>query len=179
MGHLRHVPDHVDGVCFRVFAHAGLLARALCRRAGRQLIFALTPGCIPGIKFPHRSLLTLGCVATAILPVALADLIAALVVIRIMVQFLMQMFGLFLLRVATAGVSAAVPHVSLSGSRAAGRAGFRLYSLARPDFMKEIRFALVIAFVGIVHLLVAFLAAQGMAIFRAACSQIPAGAAVQ
>src|ERR1700704_6691408 len=52
----------------------------------------------PKGQFPHRSLLTLGIVTTFFCMLRLQDLIAALVVIRIMVQFLMQVFGLLLLR---------------------------------------------------------------------------------
>src|SRR6478735_4878280 len=52
----------------------------------------------PKNQFPHRSLLTLGIVTAAFCTLRLQDVIAALVVIRIMVQFLMQVFGLFLLR---------------------------------------------------------------------------------
>src|SRR6185369_10780160 len=49
-------------------------------------------------QFPHYSLLTLGLVALVGCLFSLAQVIAALVVIRIMVQFLMQIAGLLLLR---------------------------------------------------------------------------------
>ena len=52
----------------------------------------------PKNQFPYRSLLTLGIVATFFCMLRLQDVIAALVVIRIMVQFLMQVIGLLLLR---------------------------------------------------------------------------------
>src|SRR5690242_2970989 len=52
----------------------------------------------PKNQFPHRSLLTLNVVATVFCMLRLQHVIAALVVIRIMVQFLMQVIELLLLQ---------------------------------------------------------------------------------
>ena len=52
----------------------------------------------PRHKFPHVSLLVMGSVAAAFCVLQLADVIAALVVIRILLQFLLQQVGLLILR---------------------------------------------------------------------------------
>ena len=52
----------------------------------------------PQKKFPNVSLIALGLVAVCFCLFRLADVIAALVVIRIIIQFLVQAFGLLLLR---------------------------------------------------------------------------------
>src|SRR5213595_3821512 len=53
----------------------------------------------PRGRFPYVSLLALGMVAAAACFLRLQDIIAALVVIRIMVQFLLQTIGVMVLRV--------------------------------------------------------------------------------
>src|SRR5256714_14876218 len=53
----------------------------------------------PEGRFPYVSLLALGIVAAAFCFLRLADVIAALVVIRIMIQFLVQAIGVIVLRV--------------------------------------------------------------------------------
>ena len=56
-------------------------------------------GASAGTRFPYVSLLALGCVAVLFCFLSLADVIAALVVIRIMLQFLVQAIGLIVLRI--------------------------------------------------------------------------------
>ena len=41
VGNVWRLPDHVDGIRFRIFAHAGLFARAVCGGAGRKLLSRL------------------------------------------------------------------------------------------------------------------------------------------
>src|SRR5207237_3586000 len=53
----------------------------------------------PKYRFPHVSLLALGLVAAAFCFLRLADVIAALVVIRIMLQFLIQAIGVIVLSI--------------------------------------------------------------------------------
>ena len=60
--------------------------------------FAIFGKLHPKHRFPHVSLLVLGAVATAFCVLQLADVIAALVVIRLILQFLLQEVGLLILR---------------------------------------------------------------------------------
>ena len=100
-------------------------------------------------QFPHISLLTLGCVATVFCLFRLADLIAALVVIRIMVQFLMQILGLLLLRARRPDAPRPFRMYFYPVPALLAMAGFLYILLMRPGFMKEIRYALVIIVVGL------------------------------
>jgi amino acid transporter len=104
----------------------------------------------PRHKFPYVSLLALGVVATIFCLFRLEDVIHALVVIRIMVQFLLQILGLLLLRARRPDFPRPfrmwlypVPALLAAG-------GFLYVMFMRPEFMKEIRYGLVIIVVGIV-----------------------------
>ena len=70
--------------------------------------------------FPTVSLLALGGVAMLFCFLRLADVIAALVVIRIMLQFLVQAVGVIVLRRRRPGHAATLPHVALSAAGAVG-----------------------------------------------------------
>ena len=76
----------------------------------------------PQHRFPYVSLLALGGVAVLFCFFSLADVIAALVVIRITLQFLVQAIGRDRVAHPAAGFAAAVSHVAVS---AAGFAGVR------------------------------------------------------
>ena len=103
----------------------------------------------PKHQFPHRSLLTLGLVTTAFCMLRLQDLIAALVVIRIMVQFLMQVFGLFLLRSRHPEFPRPFRMYLYPVPALLAALGFVYILYARPN-LKEIRFGAAIACVGII-----------------------------
>jgi len=60
--------------------------------------FAVFSKIHPKHKFPHVALVVLGVVALAFCFLSLADVIAALVVIRILLQFLLQAIGAIILR---------------------------------------------------------------------------------
>ena len=75
----------------------------------------------PERRFPTVSLLALGGVAMLFCFLRLADVIAALVVIRILLQFIVQAVGVMVLRSAPSGYAAAVSHVALSASGACWR----------------------------------------------------------
>jgi amino acid transporter len=77
----------------------------------------------------------------------LQDLIAALVVIRIMVQFLMQVFGLLLLRARRPDFPRPFRMYLYPIPALLAATGFIYILYARPS-LKEIRFGLVIALVG-------------------------------
>ena len=103
----------------------------------------------PKHQFPHRSLLTLGLVTTAFCMLRLQDLIAALVVIRIMVQFLMQVFGLLLLRSRHPEFPRPFRMYLYPIPALLAALGFVYILYARPN-LKEIRFGAAIACVGII-----------------------------
>jgi len=104
----------------------------------------------PRHKSPYVSLLTLGGVATLFCVLKLADLIAALVVIRIMVQFLSQIVGLFLLRARNPEFPRPFRMWLYPIPAVMAGIGFLYVLFMRPGFIREIRFALVIIALGIV-----------------------------
>jgi amino acid transporter len=79
----------------------------------------------------------------------LQDVIAALVVIRIMVQFLMQVFGLLLLRARRPDFPRPFRMYLYPIPALLAALGFIYILSARPT-LKEIRFGAVIAFVGLI-----------------------------
>jgi amino acid transporter len=103
----------------------------------------------PKNQFPHRSLLTLGIVATLFCMLRLQDVIAALVVIRIMVQFLMQVIGLLLLRARRPDFARPFRMYFYPIPAVLAALGFIYILYARPN-LKEIKFGIGIAFVGII-----------------------------
>ena len=81
----------------------------------------------PVHKFPYVSLLALAGVAALFCFLRLADLIAALVVIRILLQFLVQSIGVIVLTDSTAGYAASVPDVAVSLAGSGGGREFHVY----------------------------------------------------
>ncbi|HYX53025.1 MAG TPA: APC family permease, partial [Candidatus Limnocylindrales bacterium] len=103
----------------------------------------------PKHRIPHVSLLTLGGVATLFCILRLADLIAALVVIRIMVQFLSQILGLLLLRKQRPEFPRPFRMWLYPIPALLAAAGFLFVLFMRPGFLREIRFASVIIVLGL------------------------------
>ena len=104
----------------------------------------------PVYQFPYVSLLALAGVAALFCFLRLADLIAALVVIRIILQFLVQAIGLIVLRIRRPDMPRPfrmwlypVPALVAAGS-------FVFILVSRTGFLREIRYAAVILVVGIV-----------------------------
>jgi amino acid transporter len=104
----------------------------------------------PVHQFPYVSLLALAGVAALFCFLRLADLIAALVVIRIIMQFLLQSIGVIVLRIRRPEMDRPfrmwlypVPALVAAGS-------FVFILVSRRDFLREIRYAAVILVVGIV-----------------------------
>jgi amino acid transporter len=115
----------------------------------------------PENRFPHVSLVTLGSVATVFCLFRLQDVIAALVVIRITVQFLMQILGLILLRLRRPEVPRPFRMYLYPAPALLAAGGFLYVLFMRPDFAKEIRYALAIIVVGVaIYLLRSFGRAQ-------------------
>ena len=104
----------------------------------------------PVYQFPYVSLLALAGVAALFCFLRLADLIAALVVIRIILQFLVQSIGVIVLRVRRPDMPRPfrmwlypVPALIASGS-------FVFILISRTGFLREIRYAAVILVAGII-----------------------------
>jgi amino acid transporter len=104
----------------------------------------------PVYQFPYVSLLALAGVAALFCFLRLADLIAALVVIRIILQFLVQSIGVIVLRLRRPEMARPfrmwlypVPALVAAGS-------FVFILVSRTGFLREIRYAAVILVVGIV-----------------------------
>ena len=103
----------------------------------------------PTHNFPYVSLVALGSVAAVFCFFRLADVIAALVVIRIMLQFLVQEVGVIVLRFRRPDLPRPFrmwlyPLPALMASL-----GFLFVLVKRPNPLKEIRYAAVILIVGL------------------------------
>jgi amino acid transporter len=102
----------------------------------------------PVYQFPYVSLLALAGVAALFCFLRLADLIAALVVIRIILQFLVQSIGVIVLRIRRPDLPRPfrmwlypLPALVATGS-------FVFILVSRAGFLREIRYAAVILVVG-------------------------------
>ena len=100
-------------------------------------------------QFPHISLLALGGAAIVFCFFSLADVISALVVIRILLQFIVQAVGLIVLRIRRPEMPRPfrmwlypVPALLAIG-------GFLLILIMRKNFLREVVFTLVILITGL------------------------------
>lgn len=101
-------------------------------------------------RIPHISLLALGGVAMAFCFLRLADIIAALVVIRIMIQFLVQAVGVILLRRNRPEMERPFKMWLFPLPALLAIGGLLFVLISRRNFMKEVRYALVIIAVGLI-----------------------------
>ena len=108
----------------------------------------------PKYRFPHVSLLALGLVAAAFCFLRLADVIAALVVIRIMLQFLIQAIGVIVLRIRRPDIPRPFRMWLYPLPALLASLGFLFVLIKRPNPLKEIRYAAVILIVGLVIYLI-------------------------
>jgi len=104
----------------------------------------------PRHRLPYVSLLALGCMAVPFCFLSLADVIAALVVIRILLQFLVQAIGAIVLRIRRPDLPRPFRMWLYPLPALAACAGFLFILTARKNFLKEIRYAAVILAVGLV-----------------------------
>src|SRR6266851_1740376 len=104
----------------------------------------------PVHRFPHVSLLALGLVAAAFCFLRLKDAIAALVVIRIVVQFLVQAVGVIVLRVTRPEVPRPFRMWLYPVPALVAIAGFLFILFNRENWQKEVRYAVVILLAGLV-----------------------------
>ncbi len=102
----------------------------------------------PRHRFPHVSLLALGGVAAAFCFLRLADVIAALVVIRIMIQFLFQTVGVMILRKRRPDLPRPFRMWFYPLPPLLATFGFLYVLYMRPNALKEIRYAAVIVTLG-------------------------------
>ena len=104
----------------------------------------------PVHRFPHVSLLALGVVAAAFCLLRLKDAIAALVVIRIVVQFLVQAVGLIVLRTRQPEMARPFRMWVYPLPALLAIAGFLFILFNREHWQKEIRYAMLILLAGLV-----------------------------
>jgi APA family basic amino acid/polyamine antiporter len=103
----------------------------------------------PVYRFPHVSLLALGVVAAAFCFLRLKDAIAALVVIRLILQFLVQAIGLMVLRVRRPELPRPFRMWLYPLPALVAIAGFLFILFNRQNWQKEIRYAVVILTTGL------------------------------
>jgi basic amino acid/polyamine antiporter, APA family len=103
----------------------------------------------PRGHFPHVSLLSLGAMAAAFCFLRLVDIIAALVVIRIVIQFLVQAVGVMILRVRRPEMERPFRMWFYPLPALLAMGGFIFILLSRQNFMREVRYAVVILATGI------------------------------
>jgi amino acid transporter len=108
----------------------------------------------PRHHFPYVSLLTMGGIAMLFCFLRLADVIAALVVIRILVQFLAQIVGLLVLRSRRPDMPRPFRMWLYPLPALLAISGFLFVLFSRKDFEREVKYAAVLIAVGLVVYLV-------------------------
>jgi APA family basic amino acid/polyamine antiporter len=103
----------------------------------------------PVHKFPYVSLLALTGVAALFCFLRLADLIASLVVIRIILQYLVQAVGLIVLRIQRPDLPRPFRMWLYPLPALVASAGFIYMLVSRKDALREIRYGVIILVVGI------------------------------
>jgi amino acid transporter len=103
----------------------------------------------PQHRFPTVSLLALGGIATLFCLLRLSDVIAALVVIRILLQFIVQAVGLMVLRKRQPDMPRPFRMWLYPLPALLAIAGFLFILVARKNFLREIRYAVVILVLGL------------------------------
>ncbi len=104
----------------------------------------------PTYHFPHVSLLALGGAGVLFCFFPLADVISALVVIRILLQFLLQAVGLIVLRIRRPEMPRPFRMWLYPLPAILAIVGFTYIVVKRHDSLKEIRYAAVILIVGLI-----------------------------
>ena len=102
----------------------------------------------PRHRFPYVSLVSLGLVAAIFCFFRLVDVIAALVVIRIMLQFLVQAIGVIVLRVRRPDLPRPFRMWLYPIPALIASLGFSYILFVRVNALKEIRYAIVILILG-------------------------------
>ncbi len=102
----------------------------------------------PVHKFPYVSLLALAGVAALFCFLRLADLIASLIVIRIVLQFLVQSIGVIVLRIRRPDMPRPFRMWLYPLPALIAAASFVFILISRRNFLREVRYAAVILVVG-------------------------------
>ncbi len=108
----------------------------------------------PEHRFPTVSLLSLGAVAMLFCFLRLADVIAALVVIRILLQFIVQAVGVMVLRVRRPDLPRPFRMWLYPLPALLAIAGFTFILVERKNFLREIRYAVVLLVMGVLIYLI-------------------------
>ena len=108
----------------------------------------------PRRRFPTVSLLALGGVAMLFCFLRLADVIAALVVIRLLLQFIVQAVGVMVLRQRRPEMPRPFRMWLYPIPALLAVAGFTYILFARKNFLREIRYAVAILIAGLVIYLI-------------------------
>jgi amino acid transporter len=108
----------------------------------------------PRHLFPNVSLLALGAVAALFCLLRLADAIAALVVIRIVIQFLLQAVGVMVLRTRRPEMPRPFRMWLYPAPALLASVGFLFIALSRTNFLREIRYAAAILVLGTILYLI-------------------------
>jgi len=103
----------------------------------------------PVYRFPHVSLLALGVAAAAFCFLRLQDAIAALVVIRLILQFLVQAIGSIVLRIRRPDLPRPFRMWLYPLPALLASAGFLFILFNRAHWQKEVRYAVVILITGL------------------------------
>lgn len=104
----------------------------------------------PKHHFPYVSLLIMGGIAALFCFLKLADVVAALVVIRITIQFLAQIIGLLILRQTRPDIPRPFKMWLYPIPALIAVIGFLYVLFMRPNFQKEIRYAVVLIVIGLI-----------------------------
>src|ERR1700723_581158 len=104
----------------------------------------------PVYRFPHISLLALGVVAAAFCFLRLKDAVAALVVIRLILEFLVQAVGSIVLRIRQPELPRPFRMWLYPLPALLATAGFLFILFNRVNWQKEVRYAIVILLAGLV-----------------------------
>ncbi|HEX8073001.1 MAG TPA: amino acid permease [Pyrinomonadaceae bacterium] len=104
----------------------------------------------PRHRFPYVSLLTMGGIAALFCFLRLADVIAALVVIRILVQFLAQIVGVMVLRTRRPDLPRPFRMWLYPVPALVALGGFLYVLISRKNFLKEVRYAAVLITAGLI-----------------------------
>lgn len=108
----------------------------------------------PKHHFPYVALLTLGFIAALFCFLRLADVIAALVVIRIIIQFIAQIIGLLVLRKTRPEMPRPFRMWLYPIPALVALVGFLYVLFMRQNFQKEVKYAAVLIIVGLIVYLV-------------------------
>ncbi len=103
----------------------------------------------PVHRIPYVSVLALAGVAALFCFLRLADLIAALIVIRIVLQFLVQSFGVIILRIRRPDMPRPFRMWLYPVPALVAAASFIFILVSRKDFLREVRYAGVILVMGV------------------------------